>query len=89
MSIARWKAAGGAATEFLEVTSINRPSIGNVRGLMLKLRVTATTGIRWAAMTQSQLNMIVLKVPVGSHEVSIAARVSLPYHFDGTRYTGN
>ncbi|MGW0765635.1 hypothetical protein [Streptomyces sp. NPDC002676] len=46
-----------------------------------------TVGVRWAAFTQSQLSLTVLKVPAESHEVSIAARASWPYRFDGTRYT--
>ncbi|MEU6666061.1 hypothetical protein [Streptomyces sp. NPDC046727] len=80
---------GGALVACVDVT---KTAIDMGPGRYIKLSYSGwpgTTGIRWAAMTQSQLNMIVLKVPVGSHEVSIAAQVSLPYHFDGTRYTGN
>ncbi|MEV7522058.1 hypothetical protein [Streptomyces sp. NPDC091371] len=50
---------------------------------------TGTTGIRWNTYTQTQLGMTVLKVPAGAGEVSVAAEVSWPYKFDGTRYNGN
>ncbi|MFE2310960.1 hypothetical protein [Streptomyces sp. NPDC059411] len=50
---------------------------------------SGTTGIRWSSYTQSQLGMTVLKVQPGAGEVSVAAQVSWPYKFDGTRHTGN
>ncbi|MFD5429081.1 hypothetical protein [Streptomyces sp. NPDC127084] len=48
-----------------------------------------TTGIPWAAFTQIQLNLTILKIPLTSSEVSIAARASWPLNSDGTRHTGN
>ncbi|MFD5142768.1 hypothetical protein [Streptomyces sp. NPDC058401] len=50
---------------------------------------TGTTGIRWNGYTQTQLSMTVLKIPAGPGKVSVAAEVSWPYTFDGTRYNGS
>jgi hypothetical protein len=85
-----WRTTDGGA--LVACVSVTRTAIDMGPGRYSEFTTSGwagTTGIRWAAYTQSMLAMTVLKIPAGTGEVSIAAKATWPYTFDGTRYTGS
>ncbi|MFF3327776.1 hypothetical protein [Streptomyces sp. NPDC002889] len=85
-----WRTAdGGALVACVAVSSVAVDTGPGRYSQFTSSGWKGTTGIRWAAYTQSQLSLTVLKIPAGSGEVSDAAGASWPYHFNGTRYTGS
>jgi hypothetical protein len=85
-----WRTADGGA--LVACVAVSTAAIDMGPGRYIELTSSGwkgTTGIRWAAFTQSQLTLTVLKIPAGSGEVSKAAGASWPLHFNGTRYTGS